>query len=229
MKRVAWKLLAFLGALCMPGAVFAQSMSYEERQSLIAVDGHELDEAWILPGADLSHYRKLQLQPATLSFDPAWQREYNRSAKSPTRRLSNTQVAQIQERTLRDFDAVFAEQLRAAGFDLVSEGGPDVLVLQPALSELWLNDPGVEGIGRSEIFVKRAGQGTLTLLLRDGSSGQLLGATVDHRPTRDHNVIRRSSPVFTQTDLRELFAVWGKGIAGDLPQLHQRPLLGQVD
>ena len=227
-KRKLPLALLLAASLSCGAAVQAQQLDYVDRQGLQSVDAADLDEAWVRPGADLSVFHKVRLEPATLAFKSDWRRKINLSNQSLSRKLTDAQVEQIKSRTLEDFDAVFAEQLRAAGYQLVANDGPDVLVLQPAISELYLNDPGIESNARSDVFVKRAGQGTLTVLARD-ANGQLLGAAIDHRQTRDHNVIHRSSTVFTQSDLRELFADWGQTSGSDLRQLHQRPALSQAD
>jgi hypothetical protein len=220
--------LATLAAvLALPS--MAVAIDYPDRQGLVAVDGDSLDQAWLRPGVDLSRFEQVLIEPATLSFKSDWRRKMNLSERSLARQLSDRDVAQIDQRTRDDFDRVFAEQLARAGYQIVDSGGPDVLVLKPLISELYLNDPAVEGVGRSEIFVTHAGQATLTIEARDGASGELLGATIDHRETRNHNVVRRSSAVFTQSDLRELFADWGKIVATDLHELHERPALSQVD
>ncbi len=225
-----FKMIAAVGALLSCVALLPMSalaLQYPDREGLVEVEGKTLDQAWLRPGVDLSVYDKVLVEPVSLSFKADWQRDINRSQRSPARKLSNADVAKIEARTRADFDQGFADQLRRAGYQLVSNAGPDVLVLQPALSELYINDPAVETVGRSEIFVTHAGQATLTIKAIDGASGSLLGATIDHRKTRDHNVIKRSSPVFTHADLRELFADWGRIVATDLHHLHQRPVLSQ--
>lgn len=207
----------------------AIAIDYPQREGLVAIATDSLDQAWMRPGVDLSRYDKVLLEPVTLSFKSDWRRKMNLSERSLSRQLSNRDIARIDEQTRKDFDRVFAEQLVQAGYQIVSSAGPDVLVLKPAITELYLNDPGVQSVGRSDVYVTNAGQATLTIEARDGASGALLGATIDHRETRDHNIIRRSSSVFTQSDLRELFADWGRIIATDLHELHERPALSQVD
>lgn len=226
------KLIARFGALLGCLAVLpttALALQYPDREGLVEVEGSALDQAWLRPGVDLSSYDKVLIEPVTLSFKSNWQRDINRSNRSLARKLSNADVAKIDARTRADFDQVFADELRAAGYQIVSSGGADVLVLQPAISELYLNDPAIESVERSDVFVTGAGQATLTIKAVDGASGNLLGASIDHRETRDHNVIRRSAAVFTHQDLRELFADWGKDLATDLHELHQRPALSQLD
>ncbi len=224
-KRIAGFVALLFSLALLP--VSALALQYPDREGLVEVEGNTLDQAWLRPGVNLRDYDKVLIEPVGLSFKSNWQRDINRSNRSLARKLSNADVAKIDARTRADFDKVFAEELRSAGYQIVSTAGPGVLVLQPSISELYLNDPAVESVGRSEIFVTSAGQATLTIKAIDGGSGSLLGATVDHRETRDHNLIRRSSPVFTHSDLRELFADWGRTVASDLPELHQRPALSQ--
>ena len=81
----------------------------------------------------------------------------------------------------KSLSRIFPEQFTKAGYQVVSEPGPDVLRLSLAIIDLTVNAPDTMVAGRSSSYAVDAGEATFAVEARDSLTGQLLGRGIDRR------------------------------------------------
>jgi hypothetical protein len=106
------------------------------------------------------------------------------------------------------FKDVFAEQLEAAGFDVVNYVGEDVLILRPAIVDLDVSAPDVRSAGGSRTYTASGGAATLYVELFDSLSGDIIGRAADRRASGRGGFATRSNRVTNRADARREFRVW---------------------
>ena len=109
---------------------------------------------------------------------------------------------------------IFAEAWSKAGYQVVTEPGPDVLRIKTGIVNIWVSAPDNRSASRSHTFAAEAGVATFFLEARDSLTGALLGRAVDQRFAGDTSHNWRTS-VSYRADFRELVESWaGDGVRG---------------
>jgi hypothetical protein len=174
------------------------------------VKGSRADEAWARPGVDLSQYTKIALQGAGIEYRPGGETGRSLSARS---RGGPYEVTEEQKERLRNmFIEVFVEELgKSKYFTLVSEPGPDVLLIRAGLLDVvsWVPP---EPFGRGEVYISQVGDATLVLELRDSITETILARAVDRRAIDAGGItdLSYSSPVSNQADVKRVARSWAR-------------------
>ena len=190
-------------------------------EGLLLVQSTKMDAVYLLPDADFRGYTKVMLDPTETAFRKNWQRDQNSDAIDTQRRISNSEAKEILDRAKTGFDKVFAEAYQKAGYQVVTEPGPDVLRLRTAVINLDVAAPDTMSAGRSWTFSREAGAATLVLEARDSVTGAVLGRAIDARSTGDARPYLRNS-VTNYSEFRELFERWAKLSINGLTELKER-------
>jgi hypothetical protein len=185
---------------------------------LVQVKAKRADAAYIAPGADFSPYTKVMLDPTEVAFRKNWQRDYNNQAASLSQRISDKDAQELMDKVRAGFGQVFAEAYAQAGYQVVTEPGPDVLRLRTAVINLFVTAPDRPFAGRSRTFSEEAGEATLVLEARDSVTGALLGRAIDRQTVGDNGTYLRNS-VTNRADFERLFRSWAKGSIAGLNEL----------
>ncbi len=173
---------------------------------LVAIEGSRVHMAYVDPNADFSVFRRVAILDPHVAFRSNWQRDQNRSR---SRNVRASDVERIKEDVAYLFKDVFAEQLEAAGFDVVNYADEDVLVLRPAIVDLDVTAPDVRSAGRSRTYTASGGAATLYLELFDSVSGAIIGRAADRRGSRRAGgFATASNRVTNRADARREFRVW---------------------
>ncbi len=173
------------------------------------------------PNVDFTVYSKVAIAPSKVAFKENWKRDYNRSQRSLSGRVSDRDMERIKRDLAQLFDEVFHQELQnIKGFTLTEELGEGVLLIKPAVINLDINAPDVNTATRSRTYVEYAGEGTLYLEVFDGVSGDILARAVDVRKTRDHNYFRWATRVTNRADARALLQTWAKKLHRKLEEVH---------
>jgi len=193
-------LLAFFGL-----AGVASGQTPESPDGLVKVTPRRMELAWLRPGADFRPYTKVIVSQTQVAFLPNWLRDYNLDA-SLDRKISQAQANQIMAAAQTNFDQIFGDAFRKAGYEVVTAPGPDVLRVNSAILDLDVNAPaGSSGFGTT--WIVTAGQAALIVEVRDSTTNALLGRVADRRETQD--VGRQiASDATNLNDFRQLFGVW---------------------
>ncbi len=193
-------LLAFFGL-----ASLASGQAPDSPDGLVKVTPRRMELAWLRPGADFRPYTKVIVGTTQVAFRPNWMKDYNLNA-SVGNWVTQDQANQIMAAAQTNFDDIFRDAFRKAGYDVVTAPGPDVLRVNSAILDLDVNAPlGQSGPGTTWIIT--AGQAALIVEVRDSATNALLGRVADRRATQ--NLGRQiASHATTLYDFRLLFNHW---------------------
>jgi hypothetical protein len=176
---------------------------------LFPVKNSRADAAWARPDVDLTMYSKVMLEGVGVEYRPGG--ESGRSLNS----RSTGGPFEVTEEQKDRFEAlmreVFLEELgKSEHFTIVSEPGPDVLLIRGALLDVVSYIP-PETVGRSEIYLSRVGEATLVLELRDSITEAILARSVDRRAAEQiGDTLMRTSRVSSATEVRRLARTWAR-------------------
>jgi hypothetical protein len=118
-----------------------------------------------------------------------------------------------------NFDDIFVEAFRKAGYEIVTTPGPDVLRVSTAVINLYVNAPDTMSAGRSYSYTMEAGEATLVIEVRDSMTGALMGRVLDRRMTRGAGRLQMTTSVSNQAEFRSLFRQWADIAAKGLDEL----------
>jgi hypothetical protein len=202
--------VAGLAALLWLNSPLAKSADDPEGtwDGLVQVKPKRIDAGFLLPGADFRPYKKIMMDPVEVAFKKDWLKNYNRDAITLSQRLSQSDLDKMAQTAREAFTEIFTETYRAAGYEIVTAPGPDVLRLRPGVMDLYVNAPDTMTAGRSRTYTTEAGEALLFLEVRDSTTGALLGRALDRRTTRDTGVAQVSNRVTNMADFRALFKQW---------------------
>ena len=164
--------------------------------------------AYVRPGATFTQYKKVAILDPYVEFSQDWLKSYNRDQRDPSRKIKERDLERAKKALQANFKKVFTEELQKGGrYQVVDSGGPDVLVLRPALLNIQVSAPDLMTAGRSVTYVESAGAMTMYLELWDSTSNTILGRVVDGRA--DPNQIgQRSSRVTNQAAADRIMRSW---------------------
>ena len=194
--------------------VFA-SFSYAEKSlpetshdGLVLQKNTKVRAVYMKPGADLGEYDKVALLDAYVAFKKNWQRDYNRDVAGLDGRINDRDMKKIRDNVAQEFNKVFTEVLSTkGGHEMVSEGGPGVLVIRPAIVNLVVTSPDKMTSGMSRSASASAGQMTLYMELFDGVSGDILYRIIDPEAAGNEMFQIRNS-VTNRADAARVFKRW---------------------
>ncbi|HEY9233428.1 MAG TPA: DUF3313 family protein [Phenylobacterium sp.] len=212
--------LAMIAALCIAAPlappVVAAEPAAASWDGLTRVQSRRMAEVDLLPGADFRGYTKVMLDPTEVAFRRNWQRDHNASALSG--RITDADAQRILDAARTGFEEIFRTAYEQAGYQVVTEPGPDVLRMRTAVANLHVSAPDVRTAGRTRVFSRDAGSATVVIEARDSLSGALLGRAVDTRTAGDARPFLRNS-VTNRADFRSLFQTWARTSVEGLAEL----------
>ena len=175
---------------------------------LYPVSSSRADAAWARPDMDISGYDKIILQGVGIQYRPGGAKRTSRSGAGP----DYYEVTPSQKERLQK---VFAEKFRAElakseRFTIVSEPGPDVLLIKGGLIDVVSYVP-PDQAGSYEIFLDRIGEATLILELSDSVSEAIIARVVDRRAAEDvADRFQRSNRATNTAEVRRLAGIWAR-------------------
>jgi hypothetical protein len=198
--------LAFLAGLVPATGALAEEQAQTTFDGLERVEDARVAMAYVDPNADFSVFKRVAILDPFVAFRSNWQRDQNRSR---TRNLRSSDVERIKTDVSALFRDVFIERLEAAGFEIVTESGEDVLVLRPAIIDLDVTAPETRTAGRSRTYTASAGAATLYIELFDSVSGDILGRAADRRASRRAGgMMTWSNRVSNRAEARRMAGRW---------------------
>lgn len=190
-----------------------------EWDGLVRQPGTRLDAVFVKPDAEIPAYRNILLKPAEVRFARNW--EPNRGGRSAVSRLNAADMASIQADLATMLQDIFREELAAGGYQLVTEAGPDTLVVIPAIVDLYITAPDTMTAGRSRTYTANSGRMTLVLELRDSVTGEVLARVVDTRSGRNSGMMQITNRVTNSADARRAIRTWAQALRGGLDRLYK--------
>ena len=186
-------------------ANLACAQTPDSPDSLVKVTSRRMDLAWLRPGADFRPYTKVIVDRTQVAFRPGWRSDYNMDA-SVGNWVTPEDGNRIMAAAQTNFDEIFREAFRKAGYEVVTAPGPDVLRVNSSILDFVVNAPkGQDTMGVTWII--SAGQAALIVEVRDSLTNALLGRVADRRATQDlgRQIASTATNIY---DFRLLFNLW---------------------
>ena len=204
-------------------------------QGLIKVKSNQLDDVYVLPGADFRGYRKVMLDPTQVAFNENWLRNLN----SPSQRIAVLQgttpeeARRIAEEMGAGFGNTLANAFQSAGYEIVAAPGADVLRLSPRIVDLHINAPKtVTQALPSRVYTFDAGRATLELEARDSTTNALQARISDRRTAgvqRGPRAPNLTTTVTNRFDFGNLFDAWAQSCLKTVEQMKaQSPVVATI-
>ncbi len=176
-SRVCVALILILGG--------AMSLAVAKDLPKTSHDGLELQEntklraVYLKPGATLAQYDRVAILDCYVAFAKHWERDYNDDAVGFEDRVSKKDMENIKKRVAAEFKKIFIKELEEKGYEVVTMGAEDVLVVRPSIMNLEVTAPDLMTPGMSSNFVASAGQMTLYMELYDSVTSDIIARIID--------------------------------------------------
>ena len=207
-KLIGLALVTLLGTACAMNPTIDTSADAElSYDGLYPVEGTRLNKAWARRDVDLSGYNKIMLQGVGIQYRPVKKRATTRSGGS------DFPIPPERKKELREVlrEGFVAELAKTDRFEIVSEPGPDVLLIRGALIDVVSHVP-PQRAGRSDVYLSSVGEATLVIELIDSQSESVLIRGVDRRAAEVVGVAVRSNSVSNRSEVRRLAGRWGRSL-----------------
>jgi len=176
---------------------------------LYPVKGGRMDGAWARPDFSIEQYSKVMLQGVGVEYRPGGSksRTLSTSRSGEYFDLTPEQKARFEEEVRKAFTEELA---KGEHFELVTEPGPDVLLIRGGLLDVVSFVP-PEPMTSGNIYLSRVGEATLVLEIRDSMTGAILLRAVDRRAAEDAaRMFSNSNRVTNASEVRRLARIWGQ-------------------
>ncbi len=134
---------------------------------------------YVKPGATFGKYDKVAILDCFVQFDKNWQNNYNSNQIDPSTFVTSNDMDRIKKELAAEFKRVFTKELQAGGYQVVTMGGSDVLILRPAIINLRVTAPDLMTPGINATVVSSAGSATLYIELYDSVTNTLLARAMN--------------------------------------------------
>ena len=212
-SSVRTALAIFVALILTACASSGDSPPAKTHDGLMLVPDSQFDEVYRKPGADLSVYTELGLEPCKVAFKKNWLRDQNSSRLDLSSRVTQKDVDRIKD----SLGALCDEEFRAAlledpAYSIVDAhaDGEQVLVLRPAIINLDINAPDIQSANRARSYTTSAGEMTLSLELFDATTGETLARAVDKKRGIDDSRMQWSSSVSNSAEAKRMLKRWTK-------------------
>ena len=176
---------------------------------LYPVKNSRADEAWARPDVDLTQFSKIMLQGVGVEYRPGGEsgRSFSTRSRGGPYEVTEAQKARF-EATMRE---AFLEELgKSKHFTIVTEPGPDVLLIRGALLDVVSYVPPDPVGARADVYLSKVGEATLVLELRDSITEAILARAIDRRAAENiGGTLQYSTRVFNATEVKRLARTWG--------------------
>lgn len=172
-----------------------------------------LDLVFVRPGAELSAYRRVLVNPVSVAF----RRDWERHAAIPTgTRLSTGDTSRIKDDLAQVVHDQVVRELTKSGYTLASAPGADVLEINVHVAELYLNAPDIQAAAPTRSYTLSFGEMTLIAELRDSTSGATLMRILDRTMGPDLGILRLTTRVENASEVGHAAGAWARAISREL-------------
>lgn len=182
-------------------------------------------KVWAKADFDLSGYTKIMLHGVGIEYRPV-----RRMSTTSAMRTGNDAFA-ISDKTKAQVSEIFKtafmnELANVKGFEVVTEPGPDVLLVRGYLLDVISRVPPEPVGSRSEVFLSSVGEATLAIELIDSESDTTLLRAVQRRAAEPVSGAIWSSPVTNMAEVRRLAESWARRVRDKLEGLAETYTIG---
>ncbi|HWM67180.1 MAG TPA: DUF3313 family protein [Steroidobacteraceae bacterium] len=207
-------------ALVMTGIAAAQSGDVSsttpaDGEGLVSVKVRGLDLVYARPGADLSRYTKIILDPVEVSFSKSW------NPDAAGMRVTAAEKQTIKEGLAKIVREELTKELARSGrYSLVEAADEDVLRVKAEVRDLIINAPDLPRAGRSRTYALSAGEMRLVAELRDAPTGAVIARVVDYKKDPQSAWMKLTTRVDNIAAARRAAADWAQIFRGQLDAAH---------
>jgi hypothetical protein len=175
---------------------------------LFPVEGGRMDLAWARADFNIEQYSKVMLEGVGVEYRPGGS---TRSTMRGSGSESHFELTPAQkERFEQEMADAFTEELaNGEHFEIVTEPGPEVLLIRGALLDVVSFVP-PDINGRGDVFLSRVGEITLVLEMRDSVSNTILLRAIDRRAAENVTGGSRSNSVTNAAEVRRVARAWAR-------------------
>src|SRR5262245_22348527 len=187
---------------------------------LVRVQKSVVDAAWVKPTLDLTPYKKLMVVSQGVSFrklEPVSDFQARKETQFPVKEENK-------ERLSRELKTAFEADLRQQQrYEIVTQPGPDVLLLVGAVIDVVSNiPPDIDSAryGRGGVYLTSVGDATLVIELRDSESGEILARAADRRAAESPFAFEVNT-VTAWSEVRRLAQYWASLLSKRLEEVEK--------
>jgi len=153
---------------------------------LVQVNSDKLEYVYLMPGTDFKSYTSLLLGEPEVAFAPNWLKDMNDQDmdgefNAPISKQDAIKKLQVIQKT---WAGIFDDGFTREGFTLTQTPGPNVLRVNSAIANIYINNPDRNTAGMGGSFSANAGQATMIIELRDAATNTLLARIIDSEATQ---------------------------------------------
>jgi hypothetical protein len=172
---------------------------------------------YVRPGVDFSGYRRFAILECPVAFSKDWERE----RKSGAARVSQKDMDEMKADLSAEFLKIFTDELQnKGGYQIVTAGAEDVLILRPAIIDLEVSVPDSMSAGRSYTLSESAGGMTLYLEIFDSVTGQILARAIDRQEDRGTGRIQWQNSVTNKAEADRMLRRWASALRERLDEIN---------
>lgn len=215
-KQVSITLLTLLFSFAAISSAWAKKdLPLINDEGMELVENSDLATVYADPGADLSIYNRVMLLDATVAFKKNWKRNQNRA--DPLK-VKDKDMVKIQEDVATLFREVFTKELVDGGYAMADEPGEDVLLVKPAIVDLDVFAPDIQGASRTMSYSESAGEMTLNLELYDSLTDDKIAKATDRKRDTDRGYLQWRTSVSNRQDAKRMMTGWAKALRSALDE-----------
>lgn len=186
---------------------------------LYEVKNSRADKAWALPGLDLKGYTKIMLQGAGVEYRPGGESGRTSFSRNRGGPFEVTEQQKVRfEDTVRQ--AFLDELSQSESLEIVSEPGPDVLLVRGALLDVVSYVPPDDLPGRVDVYLSSVGEATLVIEVRDSITGAILARAIDRQAAEGMSgMLTQSNRVTNTAEVRRVVRRWASALRQGLERI----------
>jgi hypothetical protein len=172
---------------------------------------------YVRPGVNFSGYKRVAILDCPVTFQKNWQRDQDRSGQ----RVTQAEMDRIKSELSAEFLRVFTDELQTkGGYEIVTTGADDVLVLRPAIMDLDVTAPDTMEPGRSFTLSGSAGAMTLYLEVYDSVTSQILARAVDREAGRNAGGFQWQNGISNKMEADRILRRWAQALRKRLDEVN---------
>jgi len=174
---------------------------------LYPVKGGRMDAAWARPDFSIEQYSKVMLHGVGMEYRPNGSKARTLSTSKSNQHFEFTPEQKVRFEQI--MGEAFEEELaKGEHFEIVTEPGPDVLLIRGGLLDVVSFIP-PDPVGRGNVYLSRVGEATLVLEMRDSVSNAIVLRAVDRRAAEDMaGGFTQSNSVSNTAEFRRVARTW---------------------
>jgi hypothetical protein len=190
----------------------------QEWDGLVRRDSKKLDNVYVRPNVQFKAYKSVMLDPVDVKFDKNW--DPNSGTRGVSGRITNEDIEKIRTELSALFADEFTKRLTKAGYPVVTARGDDVLHVQAAIIDLYVNAPEKQTAGISRSYTMDAGRATVVMQANDSVTGQTLARVVDTQQGLDNGRLTWTTSVSNSAEARRIVGLWAQAVVRALDKVN---------